>query len=378
MKNDLINTSKGRIKYAKAILKRLCSDIGPHPSGSQAYTRVVEEVHSILSPAVPVCFCDRYLEFWHLLSRPEIIYKGKPISLAVAENCSGMRPEGFTAEIRRLQGETPYGLYDIESQEQVAYLDVCQEVHAVADYLLDENILSLPRFIIGTGEKPFIELLVEAKGPVQTRLRVVHADDSLTHNVVASVPGQTENEIIVSAHIDSIIQTEGANDNMATAVVAMMLAQTFAKIKIPKTLTFVFTGGEEYGLVGARHYARRREKERSNKRIQFAINLDSLTYGPNLWITTEDKELVDIIKQVHEDLSISTDPIYQNSSCWINDAQCFALLNDRIRGVNFNSRGYETLAANHTPDDDVKNVPFDCIENSFITLYRFIEKLLRL
>jgi hypothetical protein len=43
--------------------------------------------------------------------------------------------------------------------------------------------------------------------------------------------------------------------------------------------------------------------------------------------------------------------------------------------VHLNSRGYDTLSANHTPADNAANVPIDCIESSFVFMKEFINRL---
>ena len=102
------------------------------------------------------------------------------------------------------------------------------------------------------------------------------------------------------------------------------------------------------------------------------------TYGPNLWATTDDAELMQLVRAIHADLALDTEPIYQQAPCWMNDAAPFAGINDRVRGINFNSRGYETLAANHTPADDAANVPRDCAESAFVILRELVERLQRI
>lgn len=120
--------------------------------------------------------------------------------------------------------------------------------------------------------------------------------------------------------------------------------------------------------MGARHYARRRVVESTHRHLKFIVNSDSLTYGPNLWTTTEDKELMALVKAIHADLGLNTEPMYSAEPCWMNDASCFEGINSQVRGINFNSRGHDTLAANHTPDDTADNVPRDCVESSFAVL----------
>ncbi|HCL31849.1 MAG TPA: hypothetical protein DIC52_25910 [Candidatus Latescibacteria bacterium] len=182
-------------------------------------------------------------------------------------------------------------------------------------------------------------------------------------------------EVIVVAHADSVIRTEGANDNMASAIEAMMLAHIFAKSAPQSTLIFLVTGSEEYGLVGARHYVRRRMQEGTHRDIRCVINFDSLTYGPNLWVSTHDEDLMATVRAVHEELQLGTDSIYDDTPCWMNDAAPSKDLHSHITGINFNSRGYETLAANHTPADDAANVPMDCVESAFLTMQSFVGRI---
>ncbi|HVE48127.1 MAG TPA: M28 family peptidase, partial [Casimicrobiaceae bacterium] len=88
-------------------------------------------------------------------------------------------------------------------------------------------------------------------------------------NVVATLPG-TDSEaksrtLVVSGHYDSmcsnVMNSEcdapGANDDGSGTALVMELACTFAKRRFPATLVFMTVAGEEQGLLGAAHWARR-------------------------------------------------------------------------------------------------------------------------
>ena len=223
-----VATPEKRAIYVESLLQKLCTDIGPHPAGTEAFLQIVEIVADELAQALPIVLRDRYLDFWQALPRPEIIYQGKQLAVEVAENCAGTDPAGFTGVIERTDGTARYGIRDIASGEVAACIAVSEDVHAERGYLVGEEVLSLPRFVIGINEVPFVELLVAQRAEVQTRLRVVYAPELPTYNIVGTLPGETEDEILVVAHADSIIMTEGANDNMATVVITLMLARAFA------------------------------------------------------------------------------------------------------------------------------------------------------
>ena len=286
----LVETPQKRADYFAEMLKRLCADLGPHPSGTQEYEQAAKILYSELVPALPIAFLDRYLDFWATVPRPEIFHKGTRLNVGVAENCAGTSDAGFHGVIRRVDREgVPYGIEDVATGEIAATICVSKDVGIEPMYLFGDELLSLPRFIIGIRDVPLVDLLVKDEAPVQVRLRVVYAPELPTYNVVASLPGESADEILLIAHLDSIICTEGANDNTATAIIHTMLAHAVSGTKPKRTLTFLMTGSEEYGCLGAKHYVKRRQAEGTAKDIRFIVNSDSLTYGPNLWASTVDR-----------------------------------------------------------------------------------------
>jgi hypothetical protein len=372
----LVDTTETRLAYFEKLLKQLCTDLGPHPSGTRAYEKACKIILKEMAQAAPVAFLDRYLDYWAVVPRYEILHEGTRLDVMVAENCAGTSDAGFKGVIRKLKrGPTPYGIVDRSTRQMAAYLAVSDEVGPKPEYLFGDDVLSLPRFVMGIRDIPFVDLLVKDKAQVEVRVRVVHAPQVPTYNVVGTFPGRSKDEILFVAHADTLIQTEGANDNTATAIVMLMLAHAFSRTRPRQTLTFLITGSEEYGLLGAKHYVKRRIAEATHKDLKFIVNHDSLTYGPNLWTSTDDEELMGLVKSIHTDLDMKTDPIYDPSACWMNDAAPFKGINNRLRGINFNSRGYDTLGANHTPRDDSKQVPRDCAESSFVVLKELIERL---
>ncbi|GAB3296159.1 M28 family metallopeptidase [Hymenobacter tenuis] len=94
----------------------------------------------------------------------------------------------------------------------------------------------------------------------------------LMANVMATLPGTdpTDKRIfIVSGHIDSRVtdvmnataDAPGANDDGSGTVAVMELARVMSKQKFPATIIFVAVQGEEQGLYGSTHLAKRAKKE---------------------------------------------------------------------------------------------------------------------
>ena len=76
------------------------------------------------------------------------------------------------------------------------------------------------------------------------------------NNVVCKLPGNSDREILVIAHLDQAMTTvQGADNDAAGIAMLMHLGEIFAEEKpLPYTLVFVATDAEEYGMIGSGRY----------------------------------------------------------------------------------------------------------------------------
>lgn len=95
------------------------------------------------------------------------------------------------------------------------------------------------------------------------------------NNVVCSLPGISNQEILVLAHHDQAPTTiEGADNDASGIGILLELGRVFAAEKpLPYTLVFVSTDGEEYGMLGSRRYL---ETHPNTDDILAGISLDNL------------------------------------------------------------------------------------------------------
>src|SRR5690606_11167988 len=144
-----------------------------------------------------------------------------------------------------------------------------------------------PLFGIGYRDVPLLEGAAKSGSPVRLHARARLSSDGKGINVIGRLPGKQPDEILFLAHADTMYTTPGAIDNTASVIVMIMLAHEAAKRGNHKhTLTFAATDGEEYGLLGAKHYAKVRSAADTMKNIRYVINFDSLAWGPNLWVNS--------------------------------------------------------------------------------------------
>jgi Zn-dependent M28 family amino/carboxypeptidase len=96
-------------------------------------------------------------------------------------------------------------------------------------------------------------------GPVTAHVTTstVTDENAKTTNVIADSPGGDPNKVlVVGAHLDSVVEGPGINDNGSGTATNLEIAEQFAALKLkPKQkLRFAFWGAEEAGLLGSEHY----------------------------------------------------------------------------------------------------------------------------
>ena len=114
---------------------------------------------------------------------------------------------------------------------------------------------------------PFVNLGIHPSGQSQ--------------NVVLTVPGQSDEVIIVGAHYDSVLNP-GASDNASGVALLLESAQRMYESDNYYTIEYVFFGAEEVGLFGAYYYAYILTPA-EHESILFMVNADILLDGDDLF-----------------------------------------------------------------------------------------------
>ncbi len=86
-------------------------------------------------------------------------------------------------------------------------------------------------------------------------VRVLPAETRTDYNVLAELPGRNrDNVVMAGAHLDSVTEGPGINDDGSGSAALLETAQAVANVKPPNTLRFAWWAGEELGLVGSADY----------------------------------------------------------------------------------------------------------------------------
>lgn len=117
----------------------------------------------------------------------------------------------------------------------------------------------------------------------------------VSRNVVATVKGESEDTIVFTAHYDSTSLSYGSWDNGSGAVALIKAIEYFRDNKPKRTLTFIFCGSEERGLLGSKAYTVMHENELD--KIMLDINIDMIggIVAPFKVAVTAEKAFVDYL-----------------------------------------------------------------------------------
>jgi len=122
-----------------------------------------------------------------------------------------------------------------------------------------------------------------AAGPVSVRVTTSTRSEILkTKNILADTPkGKTGTTVVVGAHLDSVLEGPGINDNGSGTSTILEIAEQMKKLgytkkgKLQRQVRFAFWGAEEEGLLGSEHYVESLSAEKIST-IYANLNFDML------------------------------------------------------------------------------------------------------
>ncbi len=180
------------------------------------------------------------------------------------------------------------GKYYFSAEEASLY------ARALRPHLLRNG--KIPGFIIAAGDA----MTLVQEEPQTIRLTLKQQDvERDSRNVLAVIPGtrDTKEEIVLTAHYDSVPLGTGSWDNATGAAALLGIYRHFVLHPPKRTLRFLWCGSEEMGLLGSKAYVE--QNESSLEQIKFCFNFDmcGTILGVNQIIITGNNELETYVDQ---------------------------------------------------------------------------------
>lgn len=373
--------SARRRDYLEAMLQTLCIEIGIRDSGSEADGRAAELIRLRLAES-----CDRTevetfpFKRWLLAAPARLTLGSEEIECYPYYGSVGTPDGGPSGIVRRAAAD------DDELSTLDARLLHDREERPRAILVPGPFGPAVPRFssrlaergvpIVGVSRESLARFATAEANGVQARLELSTRTigEARTANVVGTIAGTSDDEILLIAHRDTQYTSPGANDNAASLAVMLLLAEHLSRSKPRHTFTFLASGAEEIGCLGARAYADRRRNNGTLSRIALCLNFDSLTYGRHPQIYSPDSSAAEALARRFPMNDPGSRPRIFSEADTLDGAP-FAEAG--IPTIYLNSRGDEgsKLLLWHRPEDLPATVDMEVAEIFFRSIAGFLEEI---
>jgi Iap family predicted aminopeptidase len=123
-------------------------------------------------------------------------------------------------------------------------------------------------------------------------------------NVVAELPGRSEEAVVVSAHYDSVWRGPGVIDNATGVEGVRRIAERLAGDGHARSVIFIGFAAEEIGCIGSRAWIFDAEVTGEIGRVKACVNLDCIAHGERLELMASPQALSDRLAGFADDLGL--------------------------------------------------------------------------
>jgi putative aminopeptidase FrvX len=217
-----------------------------------------------------------------------------------------------------------------------------------------------------------IKELFEESGCTGDKLSEQTVKGKLPPNVICTLPGKTDQIIVVGAHTDKVSEGHGVVDNWSGA--CLLPSLYYSLDAQPRHSTYLFIGftGEEKGMVGSDFYVHHLTPEQRSK-IVAVVNMDTLALGPTkVWASHADKALLKALASVAASLKLPL-AVMNVDAVGSTDSESFAEVH--IPRITIHSVTQETWAVLHSDKDKMSAVKMDDYYESYRLIAAYLAYL---
>ncbi|MFC1551343.1 M28 family metallopeptidase [Candidatus Latescibacterota bacterium] len=372
----LVDTEEQRMAYLAKMLKSLSTDLDPRLAGTEAYNKAALIVKKEMELSLPTVSMDTLnFEGWELTGEPEFFIGNEKIEAYPTIGSRGTPPEGISGIVQKIDDRViPYGIVNPDSNELLSYIYVWNGAARGRSCVpFGKQPGCLPFFVIGKADEELLLKAIDNRTPVRCTSHVKYFDTSAS-NVIGTLHGESSDEIVFMAHLDSVYTSPGANDNAASLIAILMLAHAVSGSRPKNTLTFIASAAEEIGILGAKHFVERRKAEGTFENIKYSFCFDSVTWGPNISFQTTDDDTRTLFQSIDNEKQINGRVRLINRSGANNDNEPFR--GSETKSVYIGSGGYDNEPFYwHRPNDIPENVPVDCVEITYQLFREYMKRI---
>lgn len=125
--------------------------------------------------------------------------------------------------------------------------------HVLRPTLLDPDGISIPALSASGAVGDALQAAAQAGEEVLISVQT-EIGQEMVHNVIAESRGVADRVVMLGAHLDSVHDGPGINDNGSGSAALLEVARLLAEEHPGERVRLAFWGGEEFGLLGSRAY----------------------------------------------------------------------------------------------------------------------------
>ena len=150
-------------------------------------------------------------------------------------------------------------------------------------------------------------------------INVDPAETRTDYNVIAELEGKNpDNVVMAGAHLDSVIEGPGINDNGSGSAALLETALNMANLNPENTLRFAWWAGEEQGLVGSADYVDGLSQAERD-RIAVYMNYDMVASPNYIFMVYDSDESTFEAPVAIPDGSEAIEDLYESYYTWIDE-----------------------------------------------------------
>ena len=282
------------------LVEALALGVGPRMAGSDASSRAADTVAEAFRE---LGLETRFQEFdlvGYEADEPELVVEGETWP---AGPCMYAHPFDGEGTVKRI-GESPapvgegklpnFAVVDADGREVARLLTSPFSTGAIPFMSSHVHITTPPTAFVSRADS------VRLLDGMRVRLKVGgrFLPGRRERNVIAELPGRSNERVLVTAHYDSVWRGPGAIDNASGVEGVRRIGETLRGRDLPHTVQLVAFAAEEIKLTGSRWYVDEAKLRGELAQIAAVVNLDCIARGDKLNILASPAELLERAKGI--------------------------------------------------------------------------------
>ena len=193
---------------------------------------------------------------------------------------------------------------------------------------------------------------------------------SQSHNVVAEIPGCSDEWIVFTAHYDTTSLSLGPWDNMSGCVGLLGVLEALKDSRLNYGLRFVFCGSEERGLLGSKAYVKAHEAEMEKTALNINLDMIGSVMGKFIACVTAEEKLASYIGYMGAELGF---PVAARPGVYSSDSTSFA--DKGVPSLSFARAASSAVAPIHCRYDTAEVLSMEPLEKDIAFIAAFTARM---